>query len=400
MAAGGVAVVKYLELSNGIHRSPIARPMASGSPLPPAPAEEQNILIMGLDSRVDQNGDPLPQGIYDAIRAGDQSDGGYNANVLLFVHIPAGDGKAVGISIPRDDYATLAGAPSGVERSKIKEAYGLALSEKLGELRDKGVPEREAYQRARAAARQVQLQTVSDFLGGVRIDHFVEITMAAFYEIAQAVQPITVCLNHDTQDRYSGAYFHAGRQRLNAGQAMAFVRQRRDTGPSDLELTDLDRTRRQQAFIVSLAYQLRQAETFTNLGTLQKLMDTAKQYIALDDRLDLLGFAGQARRLAGGNISFQTLPIERYERIEGKDVNIVDEERIHALVAELLGEGTPTGSPAPTAAVPSASPSTKPSKTPSSKTPSSRPSAPATPPTATYTDSATPLESGAIPCVN
>ncbi len=137
--------------------------------------------------------------------------------------------------------------------------------------------------------------------------------MGAFYEIAKAVQPITVCLNHATQDRFSGADFRAGVQQIDASQAMSFVRQRRDTGPTDLELTDLDRTRRQQAFIVSLAVQLRQAKTFTDFGTLQSLIDTAKTYIAVDDGLDLLSFASQAQRLSGGNIDFQTLPVERYE---------------------------------------------------------------------------------------
>lgn len=386
VAAAGVAVWKYVDLSNGIHRSAVTMPTGSATPGVAQNTGETNILIMGLDSRVDQNGKPLPQEIYDAIRAGDQSDGGYNANVLMFIHIPANGGKASGISIPRDDYVSLAGSPDGVTRSKIKEAYGLAMDEKLRELRKQGVTEADAYQQARTAARQTQIQTVSDFLGGVRIDHFVEITMGAFYEIAKAVQPITVCLNHATQDRFSGADFRAGVQQIDASQAMSFVRQRRDTGPTDLELTDLDRTRRQQAFIVSLAVQLRQAKTFTDFGTLQSLIDTAKTYIAVDDGLDLLSFASQAQRLSGGNIDFQTLPVERYETIDGKSVNIVDLAKIRAIVDAVLNP-----------------PTTKP-ETPATAGPTgtTTPTTPATPelPANTYTDSATPLQSGAIPCVN
>lgn len=386
VAAAGVAVWKYVDLSTGIRRSAVTMPTGSATPGVPQNTGETNILIMGLDSRVDQNGKPLPQEIYDAIRAGDQSDGGYNANVLMFIHIPANGGKASGISIPRDDYASLAGSPDGVSRSKIKEAYGLAMDEKLRELRKQGVAEADAYQQARTAARQTQIQTVSDFLGGVRIDHFVEITMGAFYEIAKAVQPITVCLNHATQDRFSGADFHAGVQQIDASQAMSFVRQRRDTGPTDLELTDLDRTRRQQAFIVSLAVQLRQAKTFTDFGTLQSLIDTAKTYIAVDDGLDLLSFASQAQRLSGGNIDFQTLPVERYETIDGKSVNIVDLAKIRAIVDAVLNPPTPKPE-TPATAGPTGTPT---------------PTTPATPelPANTYTDSATPLQSGAIPCVN
>jgi len=393
VAAGGIAVWKYLDLSNGIRRSAITMPTGTSTPGVAQNTGEANILVMGLDSRVDQDGKPLSQEIYDAIRAGDETNGGYNANVLMLIHIPAGGGKAVGISIPRDDYATLAGAPDGVEKSKIKEAYGLRMDEKLRELRKQGVDEAEAYQQARTAARQTQIQTVSDFLGGVRIDHFVEITMAAFYEVATAVQPITVCLNQATQDRFSGAHFPAGMQEIDASQAMSFVRQRRDTGPSDLELTDLDRTRRQQAFIVSLAVKLRRAQTFTDFGTMQKLIDTAKTYIALDDGFDLLSFAGQAQRLAGGNLSFQTLPIDHYETIDGQSVNIVDLDTIRSIVASLLNP--PAESSAPPASAPPAD----------SGATTEAPAAPnggqAPPPaTNTYTDSDAPLQAGAIPCVN
>ncbi|WP_378144247.1 LCP family protein [Cnuibacter sp. UC19_7] len=393
VAAGGFVVYTYVDLSNGIHRSDIALPSGSADPGVAQDTGESNILVMGLDSRVDQNGQPLPESIYGAINAGDESDGGYNANVLMLIHIPAGGGKAVGISIPRDDYAPLAGSPDGVSKSKIKEAYGLALDEKLTELTAQGVSSSDAYPQARDAGRQAEIQTVSDFLGGVRIDHFIEITMAAFYEVAQAVQPVTVCLNQATQDSYSGADFPAGVQQLDASQAMSFVRQRRDTGPSSLELTDLDRTRRQQAFIVSLAYKLRQADTFTDFGTMRSLIDTAKQYIALDSGFDLLSFADQAQRLAGGDITFQTLPIASYATIDGKDVNLVDTDQIHTLVQSLLdpASSSPTSAPATDAPDQSASGA-------ASGDDSGGDSAP--PASPTYTDSATPLQSGGIPCVN
>jgi anionic cell wall polymer biosynthesis LytR-Cps2A-Psr (LCP) family protein len=182
-------------------------------------------------------------------------------------------------------------------------------------------------------------------------------------------------------------------QEIDASQAMSFVRQRRDTGPSDLELTDLDRTRRQQAFIVSLAVKLRQAQTFTDFGTMQKLIDTAKTYIALDDGFDLLSFAGQAQRLAGGNLSFQTLPIDHYETIDGKSVNVVDTEKIHSIVASLLNPAPETSAPPA-----SAPPAGTGAETDAPAAPGAG-GAPA-PPTNTYTDSDSPLQAGAIPCVN
>src|ERR1700758_1547275 len=86
---------------------------------------------------------------------------------------------------------------------------------------------------------------------GISVDHFVEVTLGAFFQIAKVVEPITVCLNADTVDSYSGANFPQGVQRIDAAQAMAFVRQRRDE--NDGSFADFDRTRRPQGFLVSLA---------------------------------------------------------------------------------------------------------------------------------------------------
>ncbi|ODT25219.1 MAG: LytR family transcriptional regulator [Microbacterium sp. 69-7] len=389
--AAVIAVVAVVASDlNGIHRSDIAMPSAS-----PGVAQntgEVNILVMGLDSRVDQDGKPFPQEIYDAIHAEDESVGGYNTNVLMFIHIPANGGKAVGISIPRDDYVDYANAPDGVTKGKIKEDYGRTFQATYDELTGNGTDEATAYQRARDAARQAQIQTVSSFLGGVRIDHFVEVTMAAFYRVAQAVQPITVCLNQATADTFSGANFAAGMQQIDAAQAMAFVRQRRDTQYENVDLTDLDRTRRQQAFMISLAVKLKSAQTFTDFGAMRSLIDTAKQYVAIDQGFDLLSLASTAQRLAGGDITFQTLPVERFGTIDGESVNIVDQDKIAGIVRDLLNPPSPTAAPTDAA---SDAPSS-----PSDGGDGSSPSPSGSPTPQSYTNSQQPMVSGAVPCVN
>ncbi|GAA4141114.1 LCP family protein [Leifsonia shinshuensis] len=384
------AVFSFADLMTGLHRSDLAS--AAGG--------DQNILVMGLDSRLDENGDALPAATYNALHAGSQDDGGYNANVLMLIHIPADGGKAVGISIPRDDYVPLSGKPDGVSQSKIKEAYGLELDQKLTELMKAGKLSRaDAYQEARAAARRTEIATVSAFLGGVPINHFIEVTMAAFYQVAQAVQPVTVCIAEDTKDPYSGADFTAGVQQLSASQAVSFVRQRRDESNPSLNFTDLDRERRQQAFIVSLATKLKKADTFANPATLESLISAAKQNIALDSGLNLLDFASDASHFAGGNITFDTLPIAGYGVRDGQDVNLVDTKQIHATVRQLLNPAT--ASPAP--AAPAKSSTSKGSGSSGSGAAQSSGSAPAAPapaaPNGTYTDPTAPLPSGGVPCV-
>src|ERR1700752_1426554 len=294
----------------------------------PTPADvDQNILLMGLDSRLDQNGQPLPQEVYEALHAGDETSGGYNANVLIAVHNSGSDGPVTAVSIPRDDYVDLSGCPGSVCKGKSKQAYGLAYQQSLnsqaaGNSGGAGATDLTAReQTAREAGRKAEIGTVNDLLG-ISVDHFVEVTLGPFFQIAKVVEPITVCLNADTVDSYSGADFHQGVQRIDAAQAMAFVRQRRDE--NDGSFTDFDRTRRQQAFLVSLVKAARGRGVLTNVNALRKLLQVAQDNVAIDAGLDLGDFAARASQLTDRPLSLYTLPISGFTKdSNGADVNLV-----------------------------------------------------------------------------
>jgi len=322
---------------------------------PKSAGQDQNILVMGLDSRLDEHGNALPQAMYEALHAGDDSNGGMNSNVLIMIHIPGDGSKATAISIPRDDFATLDPAACGGDicKGKIKEAYGRAYGAVHDKYESKIKDSVALDGKSRDAGRKAEVNTVSKFLGGVPIDHFVEVTLAAFFEIAQAVQPITVCLNERTQDSFSGANFQKGVQQINGAQAMAFVRQRRDPNES-LNFTDLDRTRRQQAFIVALAHQLQSSGTMSSPSKLMSLLSVAQQNMAVDSGMDLGKFAAQASQLMSGGMSLFTLPVKDFgtDPSNGEDINLVDLDEIHSIVHNLLNPppkpGATTTSAAPT----------------------------------------------------
>src|ERR1035437_6675971 len=72
----------------------------------------QNILLMGLESRTDWNGNILPNNILNALHAGSAAGvaagvGGNATNTLILIHIPAGGKKAGGFSIPRAERGTF-----------------------------------------------------------------------------------------------------------------------------------------------------------------------------------------------------------------------------------------------------------------------------------------------------
>lgn len=352
LALTGTGWAGYRSLAGGIITS---QALAGG---PGSTGGEQNILIIGLDSRLDQHGNPLPQDIYDALHAGDESVGGYNANVLILLHLPGDDGPVTAISIPRDDYVNLPGCPSGVCKGKIKQAYGLAYQQAMEDMAADTSSESDDVvaneQAAREAGRKAEINTVRALLG-VPIDHFIEVTLGAFFQIAAVVQPITVCLNNDTADDYSGADFRQGVQQIDAAQAMAFVRQRRDL--NDELFTDLDRTRRQQAFIVSLLSALRHDGALSSPSALRNLLRVAQQNVAVDAGFDLARFVDNDSALTGRPISLYTLPISEFgQDPAGEDVNIIDVASIRSIVSNLFATGSPlptsTPAPAPSPPVP------------------------------------------------
>ncbi|OBC01211.1 transcriptional regulator [Mycobacterium sp. 852013-50091_SCH5140682] len=342
LAGTGMGWAGYHGALNGITTS---NALAGG---PASSGNTQNILIMGLDSRLDQHGNPLPQDIYDALHAGDETVGGYNSNVLIVVHLPGDGGPATAFSIPRDDYVQLAGCPSGTCKGKVKQAYGLAYQHAMDNMESSSDNAAIHEQQAREAGRKAEIATVRNLLG-IPIDHFVEVTLGAFFQIAKAVEPITVCLNADTEDPYSGANFHKGVQEIDAAQAMAFVRQRRDV--NDENFTDLDRTRRQQAFIAALVSALSHGGGLNNASTLRNLLNVAKQNVALDSGFDLAEFAKRASALTDHPPSLYTLPIKEFGQDSlGEDVNIIDVPTVRKIVHDLVSgpdsASAPTSTPA------------------------------------------------------
>ncbi|MFB7052935.1 LCP family protein [Streptomyces vinaceus] len=339
---------------------------------------DTNILLMGLDSRRDQNGEELPAEVLDKLHAGSSDIGGYNANTLILLHVPGDGGRAKAFSVPRDDFVDI----PGHGKDKIKKAYGLAKAEEEDRLAARGVKDRRQLERAgREAGRAAQIETVRNFLG-VPVDHFAELNLAGFYHLADALGGVPVCLKRPVRDSYSGADFPAGRQSLNGQQSLAFVRQRHG-----LDMGDLDRTRRQQAFLAGATQKLDSAGTFTDPVKLMKLVDAAKQDVVTDAGWDLLSFVKQAKNLSGGKVAFTTLPVERFGRNHGEDINVVDDMKIKRLIAEQIGPGASASASAPS---PGASPSGAPGAPPG-------PAAAAPAPAASGSSA---VDGGGVPCVD
>jgi LCP family protein required for cell wall assembly len=288
---------------------------------------DTNILLIGLDSRRDNEGNPIPKELTKLLRVGPASIGGYNTNTLILIHVPADGKKAVAVSIPRDNYVNV----PGYGMKKIKEAYSYAKYAEDSKLYKEGVKQPLRERLSRDAGRVATLATVSQFLD-VPIDHFAEVNMIGFYDLANALGGIQVCLNKAVNDtKYSGAVFPAGLQTISGADALKFVRQRHG-----LPNGDLDRTHRQQAFIAGVITKFRTQGVFGDIGKISALLDVAKKDVVIDSGFDVLGFLPQAKALTSGNIKFHTLPIEGYVMRNSQSVNLVDEVKIRKIVQDLF----------------------------------------------------------------
>ena len=299
-----------------------------------------NILLLGLDSRRANDGSDLPRKLLDIMHVGSSSSvGGYNTNTMILIHIPADGSHAVAISIPRDDYVAV----DGYGMQKIKEAYGLAKYDAELKLIKQGVQNPLREQQSRDVGRALTIKTISTLLN-VPIDHFAEVNLVGFYDLANAVGGVQVCLNHAVNDsKYSGAVFPAGLQTITGAQALEFVRQRHG-----LPNGDLDRTHRQQAFITGVITKFRSQGIFGDISKLQNLLNVAQKDVVIDSGWDVLGFLPQAKALTGGHITFHTLPITSYAMQNGQDVNMIDIPTVQKYVHDLFYPA-PKASASPTA---------------------------------------------------
>ncbi|WP_414939548.1 LCP family protein [Amycolatopsis sp. cmx-11-51] len=291
----------------------------------------RDILLVGLDSRTDAQGNPLSKEVLAQLRAG-QADGELNTDSLIFVHIPNDGSKAVAISLPRDSYVDI---PGGFGKHKINSAYARAMLDERKTQQENGVSDpKELDQKANEAGAKTLIKTVEQLTGST-IDNYAAINLLGFSEITQAIGGVDVCLNDDVNDQFSGAKFTKGPHTISGVEALGFVRQRHG-----LPRGDLDRVVRQQVFMAGMARKVLSAGTLANPGKLNDLIAAIKKSVVLNQNWDIFGFAQQMKNLTGGQLEFRTIPIVNIEYKTPNDgVAIqVDPKQVKNFVQGLAGQ--------------------------------------------------------------
>jgi LCP family protein required for cell wall assembly len=320
MALTGTAWGLYRDVTAGITTTDV---IAGGRDSGP-----QNILLVGVDSRTDAQGNPLPPEVQRMLSSGPDT-GVLNSDTIILLHVPEGGGAAVAFSIPRDSYVNI----PGYRRDKINAAYPATKALAAERLVSDGVRDPRQIETGSAEeGRSTLIRTVEN-LTGQQVDHYAEINLLGFHNLTNAIGGVDVCLRAPVDDELSGARFPAGPQTISGPDALAFVRQRHG-----LPDGDLSRIRRQQVFLAAVADKVLAAGTLTDPGALGALIGVAQQSLVLDSGWDLLSFAQQAADLAAGNLEFVTIPTTGRDSNTRGDVVLVDPWDVSAFIEQRIAQ--------------------------------------------------------------
>jgi LCP family protein required for cell wall assembly len=207
----------------------------------PADTPGTNWLLVGSDSR---------KGLTAAQRRklATGRSAGQRTDSMMLLHIPEGSDKPTLVSLPRDSAVTV----FGKGRNKLNAAYAI------------GGP--------RLLAQTVETVT------GVRIDNYMEIGFAGFVGIVDAIGGVEIDVRAAVDDPKAGLKLKKGRQVLNGGQALGYVRTRKGGA-----LPDFERTKRQRQFLGAVVKKAASPGVLINPFTSIPLAMSATDAVTVDD---------------------------------------------------------------------------------------------------------------------
>lgn len=162
---------------------------------------------------------------------------------------------------------------------------------------------------------------------GIPLDHYMEVDLAGFLDLVEAVGGITIHFEHPAFDRNSGLNVtETGPVHLDADQALAFVRSRTYTevidGREVVDPTaDLGRVQRQQEFLRAVFSEVGATRNPVRTTRVLRAMTNA---IVIDDDMSFWHAMSLARKLGGLDPETVSLPVFGFTTSGGASVLGVD----------------------------------------------------------------------------
>jgi LCP family protein required for cell wall assembly len=259
------------------------------------PAERRedpfNVLLVGSDSR-----EGLTEKQKLELGAGDVEGGGEaeRADTLILAHIDPETSRVTMVQFPRDLWVRV-----GKGKDKINAAL-------------RGGPER--------------IVTTVEDLTGLPINHYVQVNIAGFRDLIEAIGGVEVCVPEpipfDEQTGLEVTEEQVGMVRFNGDDALRFVRSR------NFATGDFERIQNQQKFVAAALDKVLSGSTFLQPGRVNALADVARRNVEIDEHTTLKGLAEIGNKLR----NFDPDTYEAYtapnlgtgvETVEGVEVSIV-----------------------------------------------------------------------------
>jgi LCP family protein required for cell wall assembly len=236
---------------------------------------------------------------------------GQRSDTILLIRADPRQQRAVVLSFPRDLWVHIPGQGMG----KINSAY-------------EGGPDRVAQ--------------VIQNLTGLHVNHFLSVNFVGFENVVKTLGGVPICIDRPLYDKLAGLNLQAGCQRLNAFQALAFVRARHVCGD---KIPDFSRITRQQQFLRAVMAKVLSVGMIFHAKT---LIDQVAPNLLVDKDLNLADIIYLTTKLRGiktGAVDFRSVPGDPYATVStpAGTVDIVKLKPQAKALFKRLRDGTPLG---------------------------------------------------------
>jgi len=312
----------YAKLNGNIDRLDVSKMVGEDRPTPAGDVSSGplNILLIGSDVRQGEGNEDYGTGDWEP---GQHSD----TNILMHI---SGDRKSVTmVSIPRD---SMVPSPVDCDGDAPEDQWRV---HQWNQNFNKGGPG--------CVIRTLEGNT------DVFVNHFAVVDFAGFKDMVDALGGVPACTPFDIDDPKANFTLPAGRHILDGEQALGYVRTRKSVGDG----SDIQRIKRQQAFLSSVAQKATDTKLLLRPDRLLRFLGAATSSLQMDPDFGLGPMKDIAESVKGigvDKIKFVTVPTQTYP----KDLNRVQwapeaEELWEAIRSDReIGAPSPTPSPSST----------------------------------------------------
>jgi LCP family protein required for cell wall assembly len=272
------AYVKYRSIWDSIRRVDVTGLLGAE---PPKLNNAENILVIGSDTRVGQNG----------IGGSATATQGGRSDTLMVLHISPGDAGVTVMSIPRDSMVPVLACGASDGTSGQQAAPGQL--ERINSALNDGGPA--------CTWKTVAEQT------GIHIDHFIQLDFTGFEKIIDDLGGVTICLPTAVDDPKSGLNLSKGKHHVYGTEALAFWREREAVGNG----SDLQRIQRDHYLLASLVQGIEHSGLLNSPTKVLRVIGDAADAMTTDTGLDqstMLRILESLRGVRSRQVTFVTAP--------------------------------------------------------------------------------------------